>query len=107
MFILSFIILVGILSLVARFHSRKLLRKFNIFPVAVSPAQQELNQNAPQLNVITIGDFNMPYYNRPIDGMKNTNIVANTNINAFNVYETLPPPSYSAVQNQSYLTNIQ
>lgn len=106
MFILTFIILVAILSLIARFHSRKFLRKFNILPVAVSPAQ-ELNQNAPQLNVITIGDFNMPYYNRPIDGTKNTNNVTNTNINAFNVYETLPPPSYSAVQNQSYLTNIQ
>ena len=93
-----FVILVGILSLIARFHSRKLLRKFNILPVAVSPAQEDLNQNAPQLNVITIGDFNMQFYNRPIYGVKNTRNVANTNISALNVYETLPPPSYSTVQ---------
>lgn len=88
-------------------YFKRLRRKRNIQTAAVSPAQQELNQNAPQLNVISIGDFNMPFYNRPIDSTKNTNNVANTNINALNVYETLPPPSYSSVQNQRYLTNIQ
>ena len=91
----------------AQRHSKRFLRKLNIQTAAVSPAQQELNQNEPQLNVITIGDFNMPFYNRPIDAIKNTNNFANTNLNALNVYETLPPPSYSSVQNQRYLTNIQ